>query len=170
MTHSLVLALALIAPASSGAARPADATALQVGATATSSAAGAPTAGAPTQTAMDSAALSDSVVRVSKQLRCPVCQQLSIQDSPADLAKEMRKEVHRRLAAGESEEQVLAYFVSKYGEWILLDPPKHGSNLVVWLVPWAVLLGGGGVLAVAFSRWLRAPAGEAVGGEGGRPA
>lgn len=100
-------------------------------------------------------ALEDAYVRVARQLRCPVCQQLSILDSPAELAVEMRAVVRERLAAGDSEEEVLAYFVSKYGEWVLLDPPKRGFNLVVWLAPLLVLAGGAAVLTKTFSGWLR---------------
>lgn len=101
------------------------------------------------------AAGEDAFVRVAQQLRCPVCQQLSILDSPAELAVEMRAVVRERLAAGDSEEDVLAYFVSKYGEWVLLNPPKRGFNLVVWLAPLLVLIGGAAVLAKTFSAWLR---------------
>lgn len=120
----------------------------------TQSTAGAPVA-APGADAGDEA-LERSYVRVARQLRCPVCQQLSILESPAELAVEMRAVVRERLAAGDSEEEVLAYFVSKYGQWVLLDPPKEGFNLVVWLGPLALLLGGAAFLAKVFTGWLRA--------------
>ena len=110
-------------------------------------------------------ALERSYVRVAKQLRCPVCQQLSILDSPADLAVEMRAVVRERLEAGDSEEEVLAYFVSKYGQWVLLDPPKEGFNLVVWLAPLVLLLGGAVVLGKVFAGWLRS-SGSAEGEDG----
>ncbi|MGK7310970.1 MAG: cytochrome c-type biogenesis protein [Candidatus Longimicrobiales bacterium M2_2A_002] len=100
-------------------------------------------------------ALERSYVRVARQLRCPVCQQLSILDSPAELAVEMRAVVRERLEAGDSEDEVLAYFVSKYGQWVLLDPPKEGFNLVVWLAPLVLLIGGAAVLAKVFAGWLR---------------
>ncbi len=102
----------------------------------------------------------EAYVRVAKQLRCPVCQQLSILDSPAELAVEMRSVVRERLAAGDTEEEVLAYFVSKYGEWVLLDPPKRGFNLIVWLGPVALLLGGAVVLSRVFRNWLRSADGD----------
>lgn len=117
---------------------------------------------ASTRVAAEDAALEESYVRVARQLRCPVCQQLSILDSPAELAVEMQAVVRERLAAGESEEQVLAYFVSKYGQWVLLDPPKRGFNLVVWLGPLALLVGGALVLAKVFAGWLRSPDPEAT--------
>ncbi|MGK7312499.1 MAG: cytochrome c-type biogenesis protein [Candidatus Longimicrobiales bacterium M2_2A_002] len=115
-------------------------------------------ASAPPPTAPAAArdeALERSYVRVARQLRCPVCQQLSILDSPAELAVEMRAVVRERLEAGDSEEEVLAYFVSKYGQWVLLDPPKEGFNLVVWLAPLVLLLGGALVLGKVFAGWLR---------------
>jgi cytochrome c-type biogenesis protein CcmH len=99
--------------------------------------------------------LEDSVRIVSSQLRCPVCQGESIQESPAELAKEMRQVVREQLAAGRSGEQVKAYFVSKYGEWILLQPKPHGANLLVYVLPFALLLGGAGVIVFAVRRWMR---------------
>lgn len=80
---------------------------------------------------------------VSSGLRCPVCQGLSIQDSPADLAVEMKALVREQLAAGKSPDQVRAYFIEKYGEWVLLAPRPTGFNLLVYLLPIALVLGGG---------------------------
>src|SRR5262245_24132579 len=77
---------------------------------------------------------------VASQLRCPVCQGLSLQDSPSGLAQEMRAVVKDQLRSGKSDEQVKAYFVSKYGEWILLQPPAHGFNLAVYLLPVILVL------------------------------
>jgi cytochrome c-type biogenesis protein CcmH len=99
--------------------------------------------------------LDDSVRSVSSQLRCPVCQGESIQESPAELAKEMRNVVREQLAAGRSSDEVKAYFVSKYGEWILLKPEAHGANLAVYLLPLALLLGGAVLIVVAVRRWIR---------------
>lgn len=99
--------------------------------------------------------LDDSVRAVALQLRCPVCQGESIQDSPSGLAKEMRNVVREQLAAGRSSEEVKAYFVSKYGEWILLEPKPHGANLTVYLLPFVMLLGGAALIVVAVRRWTR---------------
>src|SRR3990170_3818312 len=85
-----------------------------------------------------------TVHEVASQLRCVVCQNLSVADSPSETAKQMRAIVRERLAAGDSPEQVLAYFVEKYGIWILLSPPKSGFTLLVWVVPFVVLEGRGG--------------------------
>jgi cytochrome c-type biogenesis protein CcmH len=99
--------------------------------------------------------LDDSVRSVSSQLRCPVCQGESIQESPAELAKEMRQVVREQLAAGRSSDEVKAYFVSKYGEWILLKPEANGANLAVYLLPLALLVGGAVLIVVAVRRWIR---------------
>ena len=88
---------------------------------------------------------------VSSGLRCPVCQGLSIQDSPADLAVEMKALVREQLAAGKTSEQVRGYFIEKYGEWVLLAPRPSGFNLLVYLLPIA-LVAGGGALVWSFVR------------------
>ena len=90
---------------------------------------------------------------VAVQLRCPVCQGLSIQDSPSELAQQMRSLAREQLANGRSPEQVKAYFVSKYGEWILLAPKASGFNLFAYAIPIFAVLGGGIVIAVAVARW-----------------
>ena len=90
---------------------------------------------------------------VASQLRCPVCQGLSIQDSPSDLARSMRSLVREQLAEGKSPDQVKAYFVSKYGEWILLAPSAHGFNLLAYAAPLLLVLGGAAGIGVAIRRW-----------------
>jgi len=87
--------------------------------------------------------VSDDVVHeIAAQLRCVVCQTLSVADSPSEMASQMRAIIRERLAAGESPAEVQRYFVDRYGEWILLAPPRRGFNLLVWLLPLvAVALG-----------------------------
>jgi len=102
-------------------------------------------------------ALEERVRKLASELRCPVCQNLSVYDSPSGLATEMREAIRERLQRGESEEQIRAYFVSKYGEWVLLAPTRRGFNLVVWLLPF---LGAGlGLVGVIWllRRWARWP-------------
>ncbi|MEP6621896.1 MAG: cytochrome c-type biogenesis protein [bacterium] len=90
---------------------------------------------------------------VASELRCPVCQGLSIQDSPSDLSQSMKGVVREQLAAGRTPDEVKAYFVSKYGEWILLAPKASGFNILAYAVPFLIVLGGGVVIAVAVRRW-----------------
>ena len=100
----------------------------------------------------------DSLTRsVASQLRCPVCQGESILDSPASLSQEMRTLVRQQLAEGRSPDQVKAYFVSKYGEWILLAPPASGFTLLVYLLPAGALLVGALVVFFAVRRWTGKP-------------
>lgn len=96
---------------------------------------------------------------VASQLRCPVCQGLSIQDSPSELAQSMRSLVRDQLAQGKTPDEVKAYFVSKYGEWILLSPAPHGFNLLAYAIPVLIVLGGGALIVLAVRRWT-APASE----------
>lgn len=96
---------------------------------------------------------------VASQLRCPVCQGLSIQDSPSELAQSMRSLVRDQLAQGKTPDEVKAYFVSKYGEWILLSPAPHGFNLLAYAIPVLIVLGGGALIVLAVRRWT-APTSE----------
>jgi cytochrome c-type biogenesis protein CcmH/NrfF len=90
---------------------------------------------------------------VAAQLRCPVCQGLSLADSPSELALEMKDVVREQLAAGRTPDEVKAYFVAKYGEWILLEPPRRGVNLLAYLLPAGALAGGLGVIWLVLRRW-----------------
>lgn len=87
-------------------------------------------------------ALNRKTAEVAALLRCPVCQGLSIADSPASMAVNMKREVRDLLAEGYSGDQVLAYFEKSYGEFVRLQPPLRGFNWLVWLAPIAALLVG----------------------------
>lgn len=84
---------------------------------------------------------------LSRELRCMVCQNQSIDDSDAPLAKDLRVLVRERLAAGDSNSQVLDYLVARYGEFVLLRPRLEWHTLMLWLLPPLALLGG------AFGLW-----------------
>jgi cytochrome c-type biogenesis protein CcmH len=95
---------------------------------------------------------------IASELRCVVCQNLSVADSPSEMAAQMRAIVRERLAAGDSPEQVREYFVARYGEWILLAPRRRGFNLLVWGFPIAAVVVGLVAVAALLRRWTRRPA------------
>ena len=82
------------------------------------------------------------VQKLGKLLRCPVCQGLSIADSPSSTARAQLDRVRDLVAEGKSDEEIRDYFVARYGEWVLLQPTTHGVNVLVWGGP-AILLAVG---------------------------
>ncbi|MGB3564835.1 MAG: cytochrome c-type biogenesis protein [Thermoanaerobaculia bacterium] len=97
---------------------------------------------------------------VSSRMRCPVCQGLSVADSPTPSAVAMKAEVRQFLAAGYTDTQILTYFEQSYGEFIRLEPKAKGFNLLVWILPIAALLGG---LALVIRRTRRPDSSDAQG-------
>ena len=102
----------------------------------------------------------DEVHAVAVLLRCVVCQNLSVADSPSETARQMRELVRERLVAGDSREQVLGFFVERYGTWVLLAPPARGFSLLLWVLPFVALALGLVTAAGVARRWARA-SGEA---------
>ena len=100
----------------------------------------------------------ERVDRISAELRCPVCQGLSVQDSPSETARSMRALVARRVAEGRTDDEIRAEFVRSYGDWILLSPPLLSVSGLIWLAPLAAIVLGA---AFAWSR-ARAPATQPV--------
>ena len=100
---------------------------------------------------LDDPALEARARALSKGLRCLVCRNESIDDSSAELARDLRLLVRERLVAGDTDDQAIRFIVDRYGEYVLLKPQAGGSNLVLWLAgPGMLLLGGG--LAFAYLR------------------
>lgn len=93
----------------------------------------------------------DAVRQIASQLRCVVCQNLSVADSPSEMAKQMREVIRERLAQGDSEEQVMRYFEERYGQWVRLSP----TNWIVWVLPFAGLFLGLGIVLLVVLRWSR---------------
>ena len=89
---------------------------------------------------------------IARALRCVVCQNQSIDDSVAEVARDMRRAVRERLAAGDGDAQVFDYMVARYGDYVLLKPPFRAGTLVLWLGGPAVLLLAGGALLLAARR------------------
>jgi cytochrome c-type biogenesis protein CcmH len=99
--------------------------------------------------------LEDQTRALAAELRCVVCQNLSVADSPSEMAQQMRAIVREQLQAGKTPEQVKDFFVSKYGEWVLLKPKTSGFGLLLWLLPY-VALTLGVITALWFvRRWAR---------------
>jgi len=99
--------------------------------------------GEPMGEPLAGAALEGKTEAVSGILRCPVCQGLSVADSPSESARNMKRQIRAMVAAGYEAEQISDYFVGAYGDFVLMAPEKEGFNLVVWLAPIGVLLVGG---------------------------
>ncbi len=93
--------------------------------------------------------IEDEARRIGQQIQCPVCQGLSVADSSSQLATQMRGIIRTKLAAGEDRDAILTYFVDRYGETVLMAPPRSGLALVIWLAPF---VGGFGTLALVF--WM----------------
>ena len=84
---------------------------------------------------------------IFKILRCLVCQNQSIDDSNAGLARDLRVLVRQRIASGDNDDQAIGYIVDRYGDWVLLQPPFKSATLVLWLGPLVIfLLGVGGIV------------------------
>src|SRR5215469_5087674 len=101
--------------------------------------------------------LDQRVQDVASQLKCPICQGESVANSPSQLAQEMRGVIRQQLQAGKSEQQVIQYFVDRYGSQIVWSPPWQGFTLLAWLVPIALLLGGAVLLLMILRDWHTAP-------------
>jgi cytochrome c-type biogenesis protein CcmH len=88
---------------------------------------------------------------IGRELRCLVCQNQSIDDSNAGLARDLRMIVRERVAAGDSNEQVLAFVTQRYGDFVRLTPPLNASTIVLWASP-ALVLAAGVIAVIAFYR------------------
>ena len=97
---------------------------------------------------------------LSKQLRCMVCQNQSIDDSDAPLARDLRLLVRERIAAGDSDAQVMDFLVARYGEFVLLKPLLKSHTLLLWLLPPFALVGGGLALWMHGRRRTKSAAAE----------
>ena len=98
--------------------------------------------------------IDDQARQIAKQLRCPICESVSVADSPAELAVQMRAVIRKKVEAGESEQQILDYFVAAYGDGVLLEPPRRGLGWLVWLGPGVALALGAVVVAVLLRQWV----------------
>lgn len=88
---------------------------------------------------------------IARDLRCAVCQNQPVSESNADLARDMRAIILDQLKQGRSREQIVQYFVDRYGDYVLMKPPTHGSGFLLWVLPAGVL----GVLGITAFVYLR---------------
>lgn len=91
---------------------------------------------------LDDAALESRAREISKGLRCMICRNESIDESDAALARDLRLLVRERIVNGESDEEVVAFVVERYGEYVLLNPRRDGINLVLWAAAPILMLAG----------------------------
>ena len=98
---------------------------------------------------LDNPALEKRARNLSKQLRCLVCQNQSIDDSDADLARDLRREVRSQIAAGTSDGAIIDQLRAKYGDYVLLNPPLDQATLFLWLSPLGFILLGGLIVMMA---------------------
>lgn len=101
---------------------------------------------------LENPALENRARELSTEIRCMVCQNQSIDDSDAPLAKDLRVLVRERLKDGDTDDEVLSFLVARYGEFVLLKPRFTASNAVLWIAPVGVLLLGGGIAIYSFRR------------------
>src|SRR5436190_9000728 len=97
--------------------------------------------------------LDQRVQEVASQLKCPICQNESVADSPSSLAQQMRMVIRQQLQSGKSEQEVVQYFTRSYGDQIINTPPWQGFYLLIWLVPIALLLSGAVLLWFTLRDW-----------------
>jgi cytochrome c-type biogenesis protein CcmH len=104
---------------------------------------------------------SQQVQRIAAGLHCPICKDLSVADSPAPLAQQMRQQIEQELGAGRSPDQIRAGFVAAYGDSVLMTPPRHGIAATAYGLPLGIVGTGVIVVVVLLRRWRRpVPAGD----------
>jgi cytochrome c-type biogenesis protein CcmH len=101
------------------------------------------------------ASRAQQVQQIAAGLHCPICKDLSVADSPAPLAQQMRHQIDEQLAAGRSPDQIRSGFVAAYGDSVLMSPPRHGLGRTAYYLPLVVLLGGALVVVLLLRRWRR---------------
>jgi cytochrome c-type biogenesis protein CcmH len=118
-------------------------------------------AAAPAPGALADPALEARARTLQKELRCMVCQGESIDESNAQLAADLRALIRERIKAGDSDEQIKQFLVSRYGDFILMKPPFDSSTYALWLTPFVVLILAAGVAIWVVVRAAKTPQGGA---------
>ena len=102
-----------------------------------------------------SATPEERVERVAAGLRCPVCQGLSVADSDAETARQIRADIAGRITDGQSDAEIRQAYVDRYGQWVLLRPSGQGFGALVWFVPAIATAGAATALVMVGRRWRR---------------
>jgi len=106
--------------------------------------------------------LEERARNLSRELRCMVCQNQSIDDSDAPLARDLRLLVRERLTAGDSDKQVMDFLTTRYGDFVLLNPPMNAKTFLLWALPSGLLVLGGIVMVLAMRRRSEVAAGASA--------
>ena len=94
---------------------------------------------------------------IESTLKCPVCRSQSVRTSRSFMAEDMSRRIRRMVAEGRSKEDIREYFVARYGDYIVLAPRKEGFTWTVWLLPFALVLGGAVTIVAVTRRWHGRP-------------
>lgn len=111
----------------------------------------APALAADAKPASDNPELDQQVLHITNELRCLVCQNQTIADSNAELAVDLRNQVREQLKQGKSQQEILDYMVTRYGDFVLYRPPVKAQTLLLWIGPFLLMAGG----LFALLRYLR---------------
>jgi cytochrome c-type biogenesis protein CcmH len=99
--------------------------------------------------------------QLTRELRCPMCQNETLADSNAPIARDLRNQIFRMMQKGSSDDQIKQYLVDRYSNYVLYDPPLSGGTLLLWFGPLLILLAGAGVVVMALRRRQRSGRGTA---------
>jgi len=94
---------------------------------------------------------------IESMLKCPVCRSQSVRTSRSFMAEDMSRRIRQMVAEGRSKEEIREYFVARYGDYIVLAPRKEGFTWTVWLLPFALVLGGAATIVAVARRWRGTP-------------
>ena len=107
--------------------------------------------------------LEERFKKLSNELRCPTCQGLSVKDSEAGFSTSIKGKISEMMKRGKSDEEIMAYFVERYGEWILRAPPVSGFNMVLWVLPGIAIVTGLLWVLYRSKNWVEKPTKEMTG-------
>ena len=110
--------------------------------------------------ALESEDLEARFKKLSNELRCPTCQGLSVKDSEAGFSNSIKGKIRELMKQGKSDEEIMAYFVERYGEWILRAPPVSGFNMVLWILPGVAIVTGLLWVLYRSKNWVEKPTKE----------